>query len=105
MEKRVLLAALLSAIFLSWYSQSILKRPAHSRPAPPSAASENTAVLASPKKPAAQHLIDEEAVFIASEAIQLELGTSSGSVRSATLMKFLNESKTAALRFSGAPNP
>lgn len=99
MEKRVLLAALLSALFLSWYSQTVLKRitpTTQSR----SVAPENTP-QANEAAPTAQLLSDEEVITIESDALKLELGASSGSVRGVTLKRFLNESRTEALRFAG----
>jgi len=105
MEKRILIAAVISAIFMTWYAQSVLRwsERAETRPSAASIDAQKTAT------PLAQHpeLVaaePEELAVLESSDIQLEIGTGSASIRSVVLKKFLNESRTGSLRIrSGFP--
>ena len=97
MEKRVLFAAVLSAVFLSWYAQTVLKPAARPRPA-----NQPVAEKSSEQPDAPQIVADEQPIFLESDDLLLEVGTKSGAIRSVTLRKFLNEAKTSPLVFRGS---
>ena len=95
MEKRVLIAALLSAVFLALYSKVLSiwypnppalqpqsqQQEAHERP---EHAIEAAELLV-------HHIEDEEVTSIKSEAIELEIGNSSGAIRRMTLTRFMDK--------------
>ena len=104
MEKRVLLAALISSLFLAWYVQSVVKPTPPARPdasaitkPAPSAISSDKQLTAS-EKADIYYLDKEDVVTIESEHLAVEIGTASGAIRQATLKKFLNTAKTSQLR-------
>jgi YidC/Oxa1 family membrane protein insertase len=110
MEKRVLLAALLSALFLSVYSQVVLKRygpqPGAQRPAPlqtqPNAVSQQSLPETRMVPVDAFHTDEkEETISLESSQLSLEIGASSGAIRKAALKKFLDRVGGRPLTFGG----
>lgn len=109
MEKRVLLAALLSCLFVSWYLRflPIGRTPSHagltSLPANPQSAQkpfhqrQRTPTVS--LFPAGE---DEQTIRIESKAIALEIGTSSGAVRRAMLKSFKSAEGQAPLEVGAA---
>ena len=97
-EKRILIAAVLSAVFMSWYAQAVLKGSGISprRPAP-SVASTGTV-----EPPAPQLVpppgIEEETLVLESPRIELEIGKTSAAIRSVVLKDFLDASRIGPLR-------
>ena len=89
-EKRVLLAAMLSAIFLSWYSQTVM-RGARSPTIQPAAKTVQ-------KSPTTYHIEPEDVIEIESSTLRLEIGRKSGAIRQAVLKKFPDASTHAPLR-------
>lgn len=98
MEKRILIAAILSAVFMTIYAQTMLKgsgvglrRPATS-----------TVSVDALEKPAPQLLpppgIEEETILLESSRIQLEIGKTSAAIRSVVLKDFLDASRIGPLR-------
>jgi len=79
MERRVLLAAMLSAIFLAWYSRALLRvggaTPARQMAATPPGQAPRATVL---HEAALAPLEREDVVIIESEELALELGNASG---------------------------
>jgi len=98
MEKRVLLAALLSAAFLALYSKVLTTW----YPSPPARSQEVAAEKPAPTLEAAAqslyHLEDEDVVSIESESMELEIGKSSGAIRRITLKQFMDEAGQQPLR-------
>lgn len=95
-ERRVLLASLLSVICITLYSQALMKNSKGLvKPA-------STVVASQASVPAAAveflELPDEDTVFMESKALKIEIGKSSGAVRSVVLKKFLNSTKSAPLQ-------
>src|SRR3989338_842944 len=98
MEKRILIAAILSAVFMTWYAQSVLKgagsvshrsaapaaNPATDKPPPPQL-----------KLPVG---LNEDSIMLESPRIQVEIGTESAAIRSVILNDFLDASKIGPLR-------
>src|SRR3989338_1939428 len=97
-EKRIIIAAVLSAVFMSWYAQAVLKGSGISprRPAP-SAASSGTVETPAPRLVPPPG-IEEETVFLESPRIELEIGKTSAAVRSVVLKNFLDASRIGPLR-------
>jgi YidC/Oxa1 family membrane protein insertase len=94
-DKRVLLAAILSSLFLVWYSQLIIKPPQKSLPEERKPARQETIAASKPTSP---HLLSEEYVIvIESEHLALEIGRNSAAVRAATLKGFAGISGSPAL--------
>src|SRR3989338_1387584 len=97
-EKRILIAAVLSAVFMSWYAQAVLKGSGISprRPAP-SVASTGTV-----EPPAPQLVpppgIEEETLVLESPRIELEIGKTSAAIRSVVLKDFIDASRIGPLR-------
>lgn len=104
MEKRVFLAALLSALFLAWYAQT-MQRWARPATPPPQAGSPAAKAQESqgPEAPRTvlQPLADEETVAIDSSSLALEIGTRSGAIRRVVLKNFTETQGTEQLRFGG----
>lgn len=100
MEKRVLLAAILSAMFLSLYSTFIMKSAA---PPAKTRLPQNGQQPVQPELPGSYlHPLDEEEVTtIESQDLQLEIGNASGAVRRATLKRFTESSGTQPLQIGG----
>ncbi|MBI3321040.1 MAG: membrane protein insertase YidC [Candidatus Omnitrophica bacterium] len=106
MEKRVLLAALLSAALLAWYAKALsVWYPALSpQPQPPSQARPSPAApepVMRAAEPAIFPLEEEDAVTIRSSDLVAELGASSGAVRQVTLKRFLDETGRQPLQIGG----
>ena len=111
MEKRVLFAAVLSAVFLAWYSHVIARwgnAPGKERlPAsgqrqvqPPGTATQRAGLDEIDIQP----LENEEVTFIESADLRLEIGKKSGTVRKATLKQFTDSSGNGLLQFgNGVP--
>lgn len=98
MEKRILIAAILSAVFMTWYAQSVLKGPGvvSRRPA---ASSTNPEVVLSPAPLLTLPVgIEEETIRLESRRIQAEIGRKSAAIRSVILNDFLDASKIGPLR-------
>ena len=107
MEKRVLLAALLSAIFLSWYSNAVLKWKNHGIHVNQGLIANQQAIKPTAENPKNEirekisHLIEkEEIASIESSEISLAIGSSSGSIRSITLKNFQSGKTHSELKFS-----
>lgn len=106
MEKRVLAAALLSAIFLALYSQFVLKptsgrAPAKGAPAPaPTAPSVSAKIEA---EASSIHPIEQEEVIgIESSDLKVEVGATTGAIRSVILKKFPNGGVAEPLRIGSS---
>src|SRR3989338_8507767 len=97
-EKRILIAAVLSAVFMSWYAQAVLKGSGISprRPAPPAASS--GAVETPAPQLAPPPGIEEETVFLESPRIELEIGKTSAAIRSVVLKDSLDPPRMGPLR-------
>ncbi len=100
MEKRVLLAALICAVFLSWYSKTLFKPLSKNKlvlkPSPSQEAvqeQEKTVRLLQPI------LESEDTVYLESPGLSLELGKTSGAIRHVTLKQFLDTTGKAPIRF------
>lgn len=106
-DRRVLLAAMLSALFLAWYSNAFLKvtpprTPSITQPAQPSGPAGQTPALSNiPAEDALYPLKDEQVISIESKAIKLDIGHESAAVRAVTLKEFLDGSKRSPLHISG----
>ena len=104
MEKRVLIAALISVLFLSWYSQMLTK--IYGSPASRTSLGRSQQTAGSPttaiqgQKSATYPIEKEEVLSISSEDLELEIGKSSGAVRKATLKRFMDSSKKHPLQIS-----
>lgn len=96
MEKRVLLAALLSALFLAVYSTAIGPRTPLATP--------EQATAKSPAVYSLQQLEQEDVAIIGSPAIQIEIGQTSAAIRRVTLKQFQDASGKRPLQF-GEPFP
>lgn len=106
MEKRVLLAALLSAVLLAGYAKALSvwypsTRPVSSvpreTPQPPKAAQPSLEA----EEPSIYPLEDEEVVSIQSPDLLAEIGGSTGAIRTVTLKRFLDESRRQPLQIVG----
>ncbi len=107
MEKRLLLAALLSALFVAWYTQIVLRSPGakghsslqttlnRSVGEPINEASVTTETSETPL------VAEESIVILSSKDLSVEVGQTSGSVRRATLKGFKDVSKTGNLQVGG----
>ena len=103
-EKRVLLAAIISIIFLTWYSRAVLiQTPAVVKRVVPSGGEPKPEPVSKTPEGAGAaipQLIDkEEVTFIESDDIRLEIGKTSGSIRQVTLKRFMDESKKNSIQF------
>ena len=105
-EKRVLLAAMLSAIFLAWYSQAVMRDVKRLVPQPKEFPAQSLAQqtqtetsLDARGKTLIHPIIEEEVTYIESDGIKLEIGQSSGAIRRAELKKFLAATGKAPLSF------
>ncbi len=107
MEKRVLIAAVISSLFLAWYAQSMrgsrpggVPGPAVQAPASPPAlkAAEDTAA-AWPAVPS-----DEETVTLDSPSLQVVIGRSTAAIRRVLLKEFQDQDARRPLEFA-APIP
>ena len=108
-EKRVLVAALLSSLFLSWYARAIMHwgpRPPQAQPAAisktqaaqaPSNSQPNSAELSN-----IYHIENEEVVILESQDLAVEIGSRSCAIRQATLKQFLDSSGRQPLRISSS---
>ena len=108
MEKRVLLAALLSAVFLALYSKALSiwypSPPARQPQSQQQEAHERAEPAIEAAGPLVHHLEDEEVTSIKSEAIELEIGNSSGDIRRITLNRFMDKAGRHPLSIaSGLP--
>ena len=106
MEKRVLFAALLSAIFLAFYSRALTKSlggfPRYRQAV--AAPQEAQAPAGHVGAPLIEPLEQEEVITISSPAMSVEIGKASAAVRRVVLAKFQNGAKTGPLVFeTGAP--
>ncbi len=106
MEKRVLLAALLSAVFLASYAKAlsvwypaIRSGSSAPRETPQLPAVSPPALQAA--EPAVYPLEEEETVSIQSSDLAVAIGTSSGAIRSVTLKRFLDETRRQPLQIGG----
>ncbi|MBI4597169.1 MAG: membrane protein insertase YidC [Candidatus Omnitrophica bacterium] len=97
-EKRVLLAAALSAIFISVYSSAVLK--------PSRQPAQQLLPVASPQTMSADvasyHILDEDVTVIESRDVRLEIGKSSAAVRKVTLKQFHDSISSAPLQISSS---
>lgn len=94
-ERRVLLAAAVSAIFLAWYAQFLTR---WTKPAQPTGAVAQAPANTETRSPAyetPQLSAQESVAIIESEDITLEIGEHTGAVRAATVKRF-------SLRIAGA---
>ena len=93
MEKRTLIAAVICSVFLVWYMQLIRPKPLPPGTTPPASSSQEQPAT-SFQRDLSAHLIQQEDVTrIESSDVLLEIGHKSGSIRQATLKKFLNDAK------------
>src|SRR3990170_4010688 len=99
MEKRVLIAAILSSVFLAWYSQMVVKQTAHKTigqgsaqvtvKSVESAAQQGNGRIAEAIPPNDEH---EASIYMESPDLKLEIGQASGAVRACTLKRFQSSS-------------
>jgi len=96
MEKRVLVAALVSAVFLAWYSKLLTTwYPTRSSPQP---AGDQQPVQEKPEpvpktaNPSLYPLAEEDIIVIQSQDLEAEIGASSGAIRQVTLRQFMDGS-------------
>ncbi|MBI4341474.1 MAG: hypothetical protein HY598_04240, partial [Candidatus Omnitrophica bacterium] len=104
-ERRVLLASILSILCVSLYSQALMrttKQRAAQQIAQIPAASPT--LLMPAKIDAVLPTLEEPTVTVESGTLRLEIGATTGSVRSAVLKEFRNAEQTAPLQFD-APIP
>lgn len=106
MEKRIFVAAAVSALFLAAYSHLLAKwYPAKPRPvasaSQPTPTATEPAVLAALGPSDLQPLFDEEVITIESPDLQIEIGKTSGAIRQATLKGFTSSSGDAPLQAHG----
>jgi YidC/Oxa1 family membrane protein insertase len=94
-EKRVLVAAILSSLFLVWYSQFIVK-PTQKVP-PLKKEIPQQEMIASGRPTSPYPIIDEDVIVLESEELALEIGETTAAVRAATLKRFADASKLSAL--------
>ena len=99
MEKRVLLAALISAVFLAWYAKALTPAPKPASPTTDTAGQETAApepVLRA-AEPSIYPLEEEPTASIQSPDLAVEFGASSGAIRRVTLKRFLDETGSRPL--------
>jgi YidC/Oxa1 family membrane protein insertase len=101
MEKRVLLAAIVSAVFLSWYS-NFMMRPAPATARKPASLNPSQQTAAARQREYLQYIEQEEVTFIESQGIRLEIGRTSGAIRRATMKRFTDPATAEPLKFGGA---
>ena len=103
MEKRVLLAFLLSALFLAWYGQHISRSMGTAPPAPTASAQsgERPALPPEPAELVLKPLSDEESLILESASLQVEVGQTSGAIRKIVLKGFQDTAKQEPLRIGG----
>lgn len=100
-ERRVLLAAVISALFLSWYAQ-FMSRWTGQQPRTDNNAQPSPAITTTRQQHDMSHLmVQENLIPIESDQIRLEIGENTGVVRAVTMKRFTGTSGTAPLRFSG----
>lgn len=103
-ERRVLIASILSALFLAAYAQMIAPaRPVRRVTAQPALTEPATVLRAEQPKPFIRPLEQEEMVSLESPELLVEIGARSGAIRRVTLKRFLRESSHTALQVSGEP--
>lgn len=105
-EKRVLLAALISSLFLAWYAQTTTRLPqqhATERSGTQAAqTSESLAKASQPETASIPHLLtEEEVVLIESDDLSVEIGQESAAVRRIVLKKFSDASGGGVLQLRG----
>jgi YidC/Oxa1 family membrane protein insertase len=99
MEKRILIAAVLSAIFMTWYAQSVLRWSGAAQQPPPATSVEGVDVIATPaQRPLLTPAEPEDVVVLESDSIQLEIGKTSAAIRSVALKDFLDVTRSSPLR-------
>ncbi len=107
MEKRALLAAMLSALFLAFYSQTLrtnpsakgLNRQPLTRPATETGTASTQLMAHEPDRTFIYHIENEEVVSIHSDEVALEIGRASGAIRHVVLKRFLDEAKISSILF------
>jgi len=98
MEKRILIAAIFSAVFMTWYAQSVLQWSGDrsTSPAPGAAIPVKPPVPVQPKLPTLRPM--EERITLESPSLRLEIGKTSAAIRSVVLKKFLDSSTRHSLK-------
>jgi YidC/Oxa1 family membrane protein insertase len=108
MEKRALVAAMISAVFLAWYSQVLMRWAG--QPTPQRRPSGSKEIGSQTSLDALQDIASdlalypiekEEVILIKSEHLQLEIGKASGAIRRAVLSKFMDGPGKQPLQFGG----
>lgn len=102
-EKRVLVAAILSAVFLAWYSGFILKSAPPAARKPSDVASLQQ-VMQAPTEGYLHSIEQEDVTVIESQDLQLEIGTASAAIRRVTIKRFTDPATGKPLQF-GEPYP
>jgi len=97
MEKRVLLAAILSALLISWYSEFFLKpavpvKSTSSQIAPQAKATEPRGIT--------YHIEQEDVTSIYSEDVEVRIGQKTGQIREVMLKRFSDQSTRQPLRIA-----
>ena len=107
MEKRVFLAAAVSALFLAVYSQLLSKQYQPSRKPQPTVVEQ--VIPATPDqslvqldKSDMQPIEDEAFITIQSDAVELQIGEASGTIRQATLKEFRSSDGNSPLQVHGS---
>ena len=103
-DKRVLLAAILSAVFLTWYSQVVMRGSGGSAPRPtggigqePNQQDRRSQAQETKKLSYIHHVEQEDVIEIESSVLRLEIGRKSGAIRRAIMKKFLDASAKSPL--------
>ena len=108
MEKRVLFAAMLSAVFLAWYSQFVarsIRKPTATQQAKLAATSNGSNPTATPV-PEQPYLIEnEDVIALESSSLLLEVGRASGAVRRVTLKQFKQSEGAGPLQLGDGKVP
>jgi YidC/Oxa1 family membrane protein insertase len=91
MEKRILIAAILSAVFMTWYAQAFLPKPV----APATRPSAGVAEPVKPPPVAATPILPiltprEDHIALESPSLRVEIGETSAAIRSVVLKTFLD---------------
>lgn len=96
-ERRVLLASVLSALFLALYARVLAGRPAPGNSTRQLVHKTSSMPTAPPGETFIQPIVQEYVVSIESDDLHLEIGVDSGAVRLARLKKFSGASKDSPL--------
>ncbi len=101
-ERRALLAATISSIFIIWYSQTVLKRfPKPEQSQQRSQQQTTTNRIETNKKSLPPAFVEEDSVSIESNDLRVEIGARTGAIQAVTLNGFKDETKKRQLYIKG----